>query len=220
MTDLPSDLDRLRAVAVLHRIGVPLQRKTAARTGAVPGVVGFCLSRARGRTGVVDRRRRTDLRSLHYWTLAVAVVDAWRITAGTTDVSRHDSTASHLRTVCGCRNQLTDAVRGLYPSESSGAFYLLPSQCHRCSIAATNSGHQIRWRIQKLKRTGPAFSASRPSERTYIKRLIGLPGEEVVIQDGIKVNGQPVDVPGETPHHGKSSKPTGRIATGRIRRWK
>jgi signal peptidase I len=139
-----------------------------------------------------------------------AVVDAWRITARSTDVSRHDyqrrliyalfvaaGISSLLLCVAYIRQNLLEAF--YLPTES------MTPLLRRGDHILVN---KARWRIQKLKRWDViVFRAPDHPERTYVKRIVGFAGDQVVIEGtDVKVNGQPVDVPGETPLRDKSSE--------------
>ena len=80
-----------------------------------------------------------------------------------------------------------------------GAFFIptesMSPLLHNGDRILVNKAH---WRPQQVKRYDVVvFRAPDHPERTYIKRIVGLPGENVLIEDDtVKVNGMPVDKPG------------------------
>jgi signal peptidase I len=89
------------------------------------------------------------------------------------------------------------------------AFYL-PSESmtpllHRGDHILVNKS---RWRIQNLKPSDVVvFRAPDHPERSYIKRIVGFAGDQVVIEGmDVKVNGQPFGVPGEASNANKKSE--------------
>lgn len=78
--------------------------------------------------------------------------------------------------------------------------------------------NKARWRIRNLNRGDViVFRAPDHSEHTYVKRLIGLPGELVQIDgDNVRVNGQPIELPrDELPRNESSREKTSPVAQPR-----
>ncbi len=128
-----------------------------------------------------------------------AVVDARRIAATTGESTIHEyqrpliyalfviaGISSPMLSVAYIRQNLLEAF--YIPSES------MTPLLHRGDRILVN---KTRWRVQNLKRWDVVvFRAPDHPEHTYVKRLIGLPGEQVEIDGGsVKVNGQPADFP-------------------------
>jgi signal peptidase I len=130
-----------------------------------------------------------------------AVVDAWRITAGTTDTSRHDYQRPLIYALFVAAGISSPMLCVVYIRQNLLEAFYLPSQ----SMAPLlRSGDHIlvnktQRRIQNLKRWDVVvFHVPDQPGHNYIKRLVGLPGETVVIEGGkVKVNGQQADVPGD-----------------------
>jgi len=130
-----------------------------------------------------------------------AVIDAGRIASRTGESPRHEyqqpivyalfiaaGISSPMFCVAYIRQNLLEAF--YLPSDS-----MSPAFRHGDRILV-NKAH---WRIDQLKRWDVVvFRAPDHASRTYIKRIVGLPGETVTF-DGteIKVNGEVVPVPGE-----------------------
>lgn len=130
-----------------------------------------------------------------------AVVDAWRITVGTTDTSRHDYQRPLIYALFVAAGISSPMLSVVYIRQNLLEAFYLPSNS---MMPLLRSGDRIlvnkaRWRTQNLKRWDVVvFRAPDHPDRIYIKRLVGFPGEKVSIEGGeVKVNGQPADVPND-----------------------
>ncbi|HEY2250599.1 MAG TPA: signal peptidase I, partial [Planctomycetaceae bacterium] len=144
-----------------------------------------------------------------------AVVDAWRITARTTEnagevYGGHDYQRPLIYALFVAAGISAPMLCVAYIRQNLLEAFYLPSESmtpllHRGDRILVN---KARWRVQNLKRWDViVFRAPDHPERTYIKRLVGLPGEQVLIEgDEVKVNGQPADIPDGKPPAGDQPK--------------
>jgi signal peptidase I len=80
----------------------------------------------------------------------------------------------------------------------------------RGSFAPSDAGAGGNGALARLGRSVGAFLGVAPSERDFVKRVVGLPGDHVICCDAqgrLTVNGQPVDEPYVYPGDAASSQP-------------
>jgi|SRR5579863_9418285 len=142
-----------------------------------------------------------------------AVVDAWRIAAGTVDNAVHDYQRPLIYALFVAAGISSPMLSVSYIRQNLLEAFYLPSDSMSPLL---RSGDRIlvnkaRWRVQNLKRWDVVvFRAPDHPDHIYIKRLVGLPGEEVQVDGAaLKVNGQPADFPHDKTSVGdEPEKPT------------
>ncbi|HEY3968366.1 MAG TPA: signal peptidase I [Planctomycetaceae bacterium] len=132
-----------------------------------------------------------------------AVVDAWRTAARGQDPSRHDYQRALVYALFVAVGVISPMLSVIYIRQNLMEAFFIPTESmspllHNGDRILVNKVH---WRAQQAKRYDVVvFRAPDYPGRTYIKRIVGLPGENVLIEgDAVKVNGKLVDKPGAVP---------------------
>jgi len=140
-----------------------------------------------------------------------AVVDAGRVAAGMADHAVHDYQRPLIYALFVAAGISSPILSVSYIRQNLLEAFYLPSDS---MSPVLRNGDRIlvnkaRWRMQNLKRGDVVvFHAPDHAEHIYIKRLVGLPGEEVQIDGNeVKVNGKPAEVPAATKAADDQPKP-------------
>jgi signal peptidase I len=132
-----------------------------------------------------------------------AVVDAWRTAFRGGETVRHEYQQAIVYALFAAVGIVSPMLSGFYIRQNLLEAYYIPTESmspylHRGDRILVNKAH---WRAQQIQRHDVVvFRAPDHPEHIYVKRLVGLPGEEVTIEGGsIKINGNPVAEPGAPP---------------------
>ncbi|MBI3866231.1 MAG: signal peptidase I [Planctomycetia bacterium] len=132
-----------------------------------------------------------------------AIVDAWRMAARSQPAPRLDFQKPLVYGLFVAAGVISPMLSAVYVRQNLLEAFYIPS----ASMAPyLQNGDRIlvnkaRWRTRQLKRFDVVvFRAPDHPDRTYVKRLIGLPGDQVLVEgQAVTVNGQPVEDMQTTP---------------------